>query len=51
MMFVMIFVFLIYFVDRINLNNPNKSEGGCIFNGRDEGVLPLRVQLEFAFGM
>jgi hypothetical protein len=49
MLFVMFFVLVIYLVDRINLNHPNRSGGGCIHSAREVGVLPLRVQLEFAF--
>ena len=49
MMFVVIFVALLYFVDRINLNDPTKSGGGCINTLREDGVLPLHAQLEFAF--
>jgi len=49
MMFVVIFVVFLYFADRINLNDPTKSGGGCINTLREEGVLPLHAQLEFAF--
>lgn len=49
MMFVIIFVVFLYGVDRINLNDPTKSGGGCINSLREEGVLPLHAQLEFAF--
>eukprot|EP00804_Cyclotella_cryptica_P023748 CCRYP_011143-RA/>CCRYP_011143-RA protein AED:0.21 eAED:0.21 QI:303/1/1/1/0.75/0.6/5/3446/661 len=51
MIFVLFFVFIIYFVDRIKLNDPNRSGGGCIHSAREVGVLPLRVQLEFAFDL
>lgn len=49
MMFVVVFVVVLCFVDRINLNDPTKSGGGCINTLREEGVLPLHAQLEFAF--
>ncbi|KAL7501715.1 hypothetical protein ACHAXN_007533 [Cyclotella atomus] len=49
MLFVIIFVVFLYGVDRINLNDPTKSGGGCINSLREEGVLPLHAQLEFAF--
>lgn len=49
MMFVVIFVAFLYVADRINLNDPTKSGGGCINTLREDGVLPLHAQLEFAF--
>lgn len=49
MVFVLFFVLVLYLVDRTNLNHPNRSGGGCIHSEREVGVLPLRMQLEFAF--